>query len=340
MSRIKRNVIIVSALILASLAGGAVAAVRFFSPKNVTDNVTDNVTEPQPSAYTSLTEYTYPEESAEDWSSTVIYNGKTYSRKSDVNTILFLGIDREADSDLKDVAGGGGCADTIMLMFADENSKNIDILEISRDTITEVDVYNFDRDYLYSGDMQLCLQYSFSDSAKRGSLLTRDTVSQLLFGTEIDSYCSLTTKGLADIVDVMGGIELTFDQDYTYIDPAYTEGATIKMNSAEVDTFVRYRDTDTVGSNNDRMSRQAWFIKELIGVIKHSDCSIADLYTAAGSELCSDMDAETMALFADYSINSIKTVPGNSKAGELHDEFYPDMIALRELLIGYLYEET
>ncbi|MCQ2483446.1 MAG: LCP family protein [Clostridia bacterium] len=334
MSRAKRNVIIISSVLLASIVGGAVAGVRFFSQSKETPN------EPQSTAYTSVTEYTFSEESAEDWSSTVILNGKTYSRKADIKTILFLGVDREVDSDYKEVAGGGGCADTIMLMFADESNKTIDILEISRDTITEVDVYNFDRDYLYSGDMQLCLQYSFSDSSKRGSLLTRDTVSQLLFGTQIDSYCSLTTKGLTDIVDSIGGIEITFDEDYSYINPEYTKGATSKMDSKAVDTFVRYRDTDTLGSNNDRMSRQAWLIMELIGSINNGTFPITELYTAAGNELCSDMDAETMAQFSDYSINSIKTMPGDSKEGELHDEFYPDMIALRELLIGYLYEET
>lgn len=330
MSKAKRNVIIISAVLLAAVTGGVVGGVKYFPHKD----------EPQLPSDTSVTALTYPDESMEDWSSTVVYNGKTYSLKDDVKTVLFLGIDREADSDYNDVAGGGGCADTIMLMFIDENSKKIDILEISRDTMTEVDVYNFDRDYLYSGDMQLCLQYSFSDSASRGSLLMRDTVSELLFNTEIDSYCSLTTKGLMDIVDALGGIKLTFDQDYSYINSAYTEGATVLLDSAAVDTFIRYRDTSSMGSNSDRMSRQSWFIQELMDVIKEGNCSITDLYTAAGNELCSDMDAETMAQFSSYTVNSIVLVPGNYEAGELHDEFYPDMIVLRELLIGYLYEET
>ena len=336
-----KKAIIASGAILLAVGGGVIAGVVSSSKNEMPENsagISGN-TNISASDTTSLTEYTFPEDTMENWDNTVLYNGQTYVLRDDIKTILFMGVDRTTDLEYEDVSGGGGCADTIMILFVDETNKKIDILELSRETMTEVDVYNFDRDFLYSGNMQLCLQYSFSDSARRGSLLMCDKVSEILFNTNIDNYCTLTVEGMASIVDVMGGIEVTFDTDYSYINPSYTVGSTVTMNSDDVNAFVRYRDTEVSGSNNERMERQTWFVRTLIDTISANISSIPMYYEAAGDELCSDMDAETMAMFASYSIDSVTIAPGTPADGEFHDEFYIDEIALRELLIGYLYEE-
>ena len=80
MSKAKRNVIIISAVLLAAVTGGVVGGVKYFSHKD----------EPQIPSDTLVTELTYLEENLEDWSSTVVYNGKTYTLKDDVKTVLLL----------------------------------------------------------------------------------------------------------------------------------------------------------------------------------------------------------------------------------------------------------
>ena len=341
MSKIKPIVITSIALLVATTGIGVGAAINN-SKKHVAEPISSAVTSVTPNIDMNTSETALIEDilDDEDWSSTILKDGKTYKLKEDIRTILFMGIDSDVDVSYNDITGGGGRADTILLFVIDENSKSMDILEISRDTMVDVDVYNFDRDLLYTGNMQLCMQYSFSDNSKRSCLLMKDKVTNLLLGNSIDNYCSLTVNGMADIVDAMGGIEITFDDDYTYIDQRYGICNTVKLNSSDVNHFVRYRDTEKQGSNNDRMDRQGWFLKELFTKMSSSSTStLISLYEAAGNHLCTDMDAEELKGLSGITLNNIYKAPGNSAAGEFHDEYYIDQEGLRDILIDLLYEE-
>lgn len=342
MSKNKPIVITSIALLVAATAIGVGAAINGNSKKISDTTSSSTITTVTTNTDTNTSETTPIEDilDNEDWSNTVVKDGKTYKLREDIRTILFMGIDSDVDVDYNGIAGGGGRADTVLLFVVDETNKTMDILEISRDTIIEVDVYNFDRDLLYTGDMQLCMQYSFSDNSKRSCLLMKDKVSNLIFGNKIDNYCSLTVTGMSNIVDAMGGIEITFDDDYTYIDSRYSICNTVTLDSKDVNAFVRYRDTDKSGSNNDRMDRQGWFLKELFTQMSKSGASnLISLYDAAGDHLCTDMDAEELKDLSSVTLGNIYKVPGNSVEGNFHDEYYIDSEGLRSILIDLLYEE-
>lgn len=343
MSKNKKIAIIsISALALAVASGVSLALLtnsnNVTNPENTTlspDSTTINLTIDE-THVPSTTEY-LPDE---NWDSIVFYNNKEYRLRDDITTILFMGIDSEVDVEVNEIAGGGGRADTIMLFVIDETNNKMDILEISRDSMVDVDVYNFERDLLYTGNMQICMQYSFSDSSKRSCMLMKNKVSELLFGAKINNYCSITVNGMVAVVEEMGGISITFEDDYSYINPAYTIGATVTMDGAAVNTFVRYRDTDTTGSNNERMDRQAWFLKELFTQMSGKGTSnLVSIYDATDEYMCTDLTVDQIKELTTVDLGSISKAPGESVAGEYHDEYYVDDEALKEVLINLLYEE-
>ena len=57
-------------------------------------------------------------------------------------------------------------------------------------------------------------------------------------------------------------------KDYTYIDPAFSEGAMVNLQGELAQKFVRTRDTTVFASNEDRMDRQSQFIKAMVPQLK------------------------------------------------------------------------
>ena len=273
----------------------------------------------------------------EEWAGTIQYNGRTYVKNRDIKTVLFLGID-DKDSG-QDLIGKGGRSDVIILLLVNKAEKTARMLEISRDTMMDVDVYDNDGKKIFTSNMQLCMQYSYGDSPSRSCRLTKNKVSQLLYGINIDSTCSLAVEGISVIVDGIGGVDITMPQDYTDIDPSYVSGAVVHMDGAQAERFVRSRDTEHSGGNDERMQRQNWFLLELVRQIKNNQQYLtSELMELADPYLETDLDMDMADLLRSCSLNSDSLkVPGETRMGELHDEFHVDDDALRELLIREFY---
>lgn len=267
----------------------------------------------------------------------VEFNGVEYRRRTDVKTILFLGVDNEYTSEFgAGLVGNNGRSDAIMLFLVDTKTKTTELLTVSRDTITEVDVYDGLGDLQYSVPMQITLQYSFGNSAKRSCFLTQRTVSELLYDARIDGYFSLTMDGIPVIVEELGGVTLTFPEDYSYVDPAYTKGTTVTMDGEAAERFVRYRDLSDKESNELRNQRHSWLATEVFRQIKDMgdlDGIVDRLMNVAGTYIETDVDGETLKLLAECPVVATYKVPGEVVQSELHNEYHVDEQGLRELVI-------
>lgn len=276
-----------------------------------------------------------------DWTGEVEYDGVKYRRRTDFKTVLFLGVDNTKTSEFdEDVVGNNGRSDAIMLFLVDTKDKTSQLLTISRDTITEVDVYTGDGDLVYSRPMQVTLQYSYGDSPKRSCFLAQRTISELLYDARIDGYFSLTMDGIPVIVDELGGITLTMPEDYTQIDSRYTKGATVTLDGEEAESFIRYRDLDTVGSNEDRNERQSWFVTEMFRQMRGTadlQETVERMLEVAEPYIETDVDAETLKLLASSTLEETYKVPGEVRQGQFHNEYYVDEEALRELVLQLFY---
>ena len=273
----------------------------------------------------------------------IIYvDGTEYHKKENITTILFMGVDDSEDTEHHETIGARGRADTIILFILNDDEKTAQMLAISRDTQTEVDVYNAKGDYVYSGVMHLTLQYSFGESRKKSCWLMKRTVSELLYGLPIDGTMSMTMDGIEKIVDDLGGLKATLPEDYTEIDEKYVKGAEVVFDGERALRFVRYRNIETTGSNDDRMNRQTWFIQTLFGEIKKAPDRgnlLKSLLDEASDYIETDLSAEQIKALGSYSLDEkTLTLPGSTREGLTHDEFIVDEEALQRLLIGIFYD--
>ena len=274
---------------------------------------------------------------SEEWGAFVNYEGQSYVKKDDLKVILFLGVDNVTYA--TDIVGVGGRADTIMLLLMNTKEKTAQVLTISRDTMVTVDVYDAAGKRLNSGKLQITMQYAYGDSPRRSSLLMERRVGELIHGININGYLSLTMDGIAPIVDGLGGIRLTFDEDYTQISPDYRKGTTAELDGKAAEAFVRYRDSDELGSNGSRMQRQVLFLQALFQQMQSGKVGARKVLDLADGYLFTDLDADTLVDFSGYTLEEESyTLPGQDKQGAHHDEFYVDDEAVKALLIELFYQ--
>lgn len=278
---------------------------------------------------------------------TVTADGKTYTLRDDVTTVLFMGVDVNSDyvpdGSLLTV-GTGGRSDALMLAILYDNDHTASLLQISRDSIVSVDVYSSKTDkFLYRADMQITMQYAMGGSDRRSSWLTKNKVGELLNGLNIDYGISLKMDGMPALVEALGGIRITMPEDYTVIDPAFVQGETVLLDGAQAYRFARYRDTDCSGSNDDRMSRQQLLLGAVLEQMASAEQeSYEHIIKAAEPYMYSDVDAETMQSLSRYTFGGSSKVPGETVLSEdgLHDEYIVDYAGLDSLILQLFYTEA
>ena len=289
---------------------------------------------------TDAAEQAQASDTSGQWERTVQYQGKTWHYNSRLRTVLFLGIDsRDTSGENHPGVGTGGRSDTIILLVIDPDAGTVQPVTLSRDTMTNVDVYDRDRNFLFSGKMQLTMQYSFGDNPKRSCLLAKSKVSEVLHGIPIQSYISLTMDGIVAAGEAMGGVTVTLEEDWTDIDPTYTAGSTITMDGPALESFIRYRDTGSVGSNNVRMERHRWFVHQMFLQLSGLGSHMAEsLLNQVQPYMETDMDGDTVKQLTSYRISdTMLNVPGETVHGQAHDEYYIDEDALEPFLLELFY---
>ena len=284
--------------------------------------------------------YSAPTNSAvEELGNSVTYNGKKYHINRSITTLLLLGIDNTVANTGAEI-GGGGRSDAMILLVLDDEKQTVQNLTISRDTMVNVDIYNKAGRFVASGESHINMQYDYGDSPKRSCYLTKKAVSNLLYGKSIDGCLSITMDGIKPIVDGMGGLALTFEEDYSYIDSRYTKGATVTLNGTEAEAFVRYRDTKSSGSAELRRERHAWFIGELFRKLRSmgGESFINDMLEKAADYIENDIDAASIKKLSQYRFNENQlSLPGKLNPGDDHDEFFVDQEALKAMVIELFY---
>lgn len=277
----------------------------------------------------------------DDDSDVVTYKGKKYRYNPDMQNILFLGVDRSEKVEAKSHAGEGGQADTILLLAQNKADKSVKMLEISRDTMMNVSIYDDDGTFLSKEKAQIALQYAYGNSTKRSSQLMKNTVSNLLYGIPIRNVIMVDVDGIAQIVDALGGVKMRLLDDYSGIDPAFTAGAELVMNGEQAESYVRYRDTTVTGSNNDRMNRQNQFMRAIIEQLKNTDAdTVYNVVTGqAGEYIYTDLSADQIKKLGRSEVDEqIESISGEMKEGREHDEFYADETLLYEKILKMFYK--
>ncbi len=283
------------------------------------------------------------EELLAQWdTSSIQFEGENYELKDELTTVLFMGIDQFGELDSYEEEGDGGRSDSLILLILNSELKTVEMLEISRDTMTPIQIFDEDGEYFTTAEMQITMQYSFGDGGKRSCMLTEQAVSTLLYDLQIDHYLSLNLDGLSAFVEAIGGITIEMTKDYTYIEETFVEGAMVELDGELTEKYVRYRDITEHNSNEDRMERQQNFIFTLLEEFQDMGMMEAsNVWAALEPYMVTDLDLGTIEELSDYEFQEeLLMIPGTNNIGQNHDEFIVDDEALKELVIDVFYDKV
>lgn len=283
-------------------------------------------------------------EQSQSIDNTISWKGKKYTYNTDLTNILFLGIDTSDPIATENTPGESGQSDCVMLLSLNNKTKQATILQINRNTMTDIDVYDFSGNYLKSMSGQLALQYAYDIGGQSSCWATKKTVSELLYGLDIDGYFSMNMGSIAEINDALGGVDVTMDQDYTSIDPAFKQGATVHLEGQQAENFVRSRDLNEFNSVANRMERQVDYVTSLISSMKNKGGkSLYDILSPyLDTDIVTDMDSSQLNALTgyEYLTDQVQSVPGEEVMGDVYEEYHVDGDALQDLIINTYYTEV
>ena len=324
----KNKIIAVLAVLCCILIGGVVYTV-FFTDKD--ENSKEN----------KISESESQEETTN--SDKIVVDGVEYRPNTNIQTILFMGIDKQAKGVDGSRPGENGQSDSLNLLIVDRETKQAKILQINRDSMVDVEVYSVDGVKVRTEPMQIALQYAYGDGEEQSCRLTAERVSELLYGVDVQSYLSLTLEGMSEIADAIGGVQMTIPEDYTAIDPAFVKGATITMDGKLVEKYVRTRDIDELDSNLDRMKRQQQFMNALIQKIQgmEGQAQYMSLYQKMEPYMVTNMTAEEMLALKEYHIDDqTMEVPGEVIYKDGHAQYIVDNESLQKNVLKIFYKSN
>lgn len=277
-------------------------------------------------------------------SNVVKYDGKSYVYNKNLKTILFMGVDKHEEVKVQEHSGMNGQTDVLLLLVMDKKNKTTSLLSISRNSMVDLQIYSVDGKLVTSTNGQIALQYAYGDGEKKSCRLTKEAVANLLYGIPIDAYLSMNIDGIGAVVSALGGIEYTFTEDETEIDPAYTKGSTVLMDEKQTERYVRYRDTGQAGSNEQRMQRQIRFLRTVLSKMKKTGDftnSYDELLDSVEPYVVTDLTAEEIKALSEYDMSdTVENVPGELRQGEKYEEYVVDDAKLYQLILQMFYVES
>lgn len=187
----------------------------------------------------------------------ITYNGETYVPKGNLETYLIAGIDSPGKvQEVKEYDGTGQC-DTLAVVVRDRSTDTCKILSIDRNTITAVKSLDDDGTYLATTDIQLSLAHAMGLDQEVRAENTVDAVSNLLGGQKIDGYAMVNMSAIQVVNDMVGGVTVTIEDDFTERDTTLKKGETVTLMGEHAENFVRGRMDVADGTNQNRMKRQS-----------------------------------------------------------------------------------
>lgn len=263
---------------------------------------------------------------------------KTWKFAHPVQTYLFIGTDKSGNEDAEGEEYHGSMADALMLVVVDKEEKTYGILQLNRDTITEVPMLLQDGSANASAQMQLCTAHWYGKDKAASCDNTVETVSKMLGGLPIDGYYALKMDAMPLLNHEVGGVTVTLEDDMTKLDPAMKKGATLTLTDRQAELLMQSRYVMDDDRNTQRMRRQQTFLNAFMKKIKKQNAgdvnAAVKLYDRLRPYVTTDIKMNDLtALLKDmqgYTDKGIITIDGTSKIGEkLHDgkkhwEFYMD----------------
>ncbi len=273
-------------------------------------------------------------------------NGVKYQRRKNLISILVMGIDRDSDAE-SDSPFDGGQADFQRLVVIDSDAQTVRQLKIDRDTLADVTVLGYLGSPIGTQTMQISLAHGFGDGKEQSCEYAREAVEGLLNGESIDFYLAMNLDGITELNDLVGGVTVTLEDDFSAHDPAMTKGTTLTLRGKQAEYYVRSRMDIGEGTNEARMVRQENYLKQLSAQleekIRQDKQFTATLYDALTPYLVTDMARGRLINEAwaarDYTLEPALELTGEHQVAEDgFMEFHADEDSIRQAVLDLFWE--
>lgn len=279
-------------------------------------------------------------------------DGKKYRRNTAMYAILCMGIDTKGEMEKHAVSQKGGDADALFLVAWDASRDEAKILLIPRNTMAEIDVFDYFGNSLGTEVQQLTLAYAFGDGREGSCELTADAVSNFLFGLKVDGYFAVNMDSIPYFNDMVGGVPVTVEDPMVadqYPDD-FKLGERVLLTGDLTEKYVRFRDIDVDGSAGVRLTRQKGYLKAFIEQAKEAQkkdsSTVTKLVDGIQEKALTNMPKDQYMKLGMALLNSQEQmededfvdISGEIRQGQF-EEFYPDMDKLKEVVINLFYKE-
>ncbi len=291
----------------------------------------------------------------EDW---IRYNGKVYEYNDKLMTFLVMGIDKKGEVTESTKGTDGGQADAIFLVVANPDEKKLSLIGINRDTMVDINAVDlYGQNTQATAYAQIAVQHGYGDGKELSCQLMETAVSNLFYQLPINGYVSINMDAIPELNDAVGGVSLTAIEDvYTLENDVkkrkllVSQGEQIELQGNDAYCYVRYRNKERFESARLRLARQKQYLQGFLNQAKIETKKNLTLPVSVYQELSkymvTDITVDEISYLAsefvgyDMDSNGIYTLEGETKMGEIHEEFYPDESSLVDLMIQVFYREV
>lgn len=276
--------------------------------------------------------------------SVLIYKNQEYPLKKNLHTVLLIGTDgteryEKKEGLLQDYYNYSQ-ADFLILLVQDTETNTTEVIQLNRDTMTDVPWLDVIGNYGGTEFQQLCLAFNSGDGGRDSCLNTVNAVSSLLFDAPIQHYIQVPMSAISAMNNMVGGVPVEIPEDLTEVDPAFQAGATICLNGDQAEKFVRARMTLENDTNMARMNRQRIYMESFrIQAQKalNSESEFAlKLVEKLGEFLQSDLTAQQLSDLVQSldqgSVSPFRVADGELIEGAEYYEFFVDEDSLWEIV--------
>ena len=185
--------------------------------------------------------YRINSDSSTDSRETITYKNETYVKKGNLETYLIAGIDAPGKVEKVTEYDGTGQCDVLAVIVRDRSTDQCKLLSIDRNTITAVKSLDNDGTYLDTTDIQISLAHAMGFDQQVRAENTVDAVSHLLGDQTIDGYAMVNMGAIQVVNDMVGGVTVTIEDDFSDVDPSMKKGETVTLMGEQAEKYVRSR---------------------------------------------------------------------------------------------------
>ena len=285
----------------------------------------------------------------------VRFGDKNYEKRDGLEVTLLIGTDvsseelAQADSENPVYSQ----SDMVILIVADPAAKSFTAVHINRDTMCSVPILTDDTGaelgVKYPAQLAAAYAYGGPTESTRSRNVIR-AVQSLMPEADIRHYVTLTMDCVADLNDMVGGVELQVLQD---IDDTLVAGKTVRLKGAQALKYVQARGSLEDSSNLARMERQKQFLmafKDQFQTAASKDSSfVLESLLKINNYMSSDCSVQKLSdlvnTLMESEMEDYRTLQGEAKVGDsfmegmMFMEYWPDAADLQQIRLELFYRE-